>query len=165
MSEEPVVRDLFEKARRAASALLVLAGALAVGGSFMDWVEIDFAEPTVLLLEDGGISPRAGVEVGNGWWAVGAGGLLILLALGVVARRRSLYGWLAFLTSVVLGSIVVADYRGARGLADELMAGGGPEVDTAPGLGLTVVGIAALLGSIAGLLAVAGSPKPEDLEP
>jgi hypothetical protein len=163
MSDGRVADDFLHRARRVASGLLVLAGLLAIVGSFLPWVSI--SPPAVLPAEEAANAQAfTGVEARDGWWVVGSGGILTLLALGVVARGRSLYGWLAFLVSVVVGSIVIADYRGLNEITSAISRRMNIVGDATAGAGLVIVGIAALIGVIGALVAVAAAFKPDVVE-
>lgn len=150
--------DVFRKARRAGAALLILAAFLAIAGSFLNWVEIT-PPPEVPLEQVNRTKPFTGVEARDGWLVVGAAGVLLLLALGVVARGRSFYGWVAFFTSILIGSIAIADYRGLNELGSAISRRMDIVGRAEPALGLILVAIAGLLGVAGSLVAIAGSPR------
>ncbi|MGH2730383.1 MAG: hypothetical protein ACRDJI_07200 [Actinomycetota bacterium] len=150
---EPPAQDFMERARSVAASVLFAAGLAAILGSVIDWVTI---EPPPRLPSDQNAEPFTGVEADDGWWVIAAAVLVITSAVLLVLRRRSLYGWLGFAASTVIGSIAVADYRGVEELA-ERMDRVGRDVD--PGLGLSLVAAAALVGLLASAAGAAASPK------
>lgn len=138
--------------------MIVLAAVLAIVGSFLDWVTIE--PPPVLPDEEvAGTQPFTGIEARDGWIIVGAGGFLLLFALGIVARARSMYGWFAFLTSVFIGSIAVADYRGVSDFASAIAQRMDIVGRASPAIGLIMVAAAGAIGMLGSLVAVAGSPR------
>ena len=83
------------------------------------------------------------------------------MALLLVARKRSFYAWLAFLTSMVIGAIAFQSYRGINELFFEQMDGVG---DPAPALGLMLVVAGGVIGVIAGAAGIAASPTEQEIE-
>lgn len=136
-----------------AASVLFAAGLAAILGSVMDWVTI---EPPPRLPANQNAEPFTGIDANDGWWVIAAAALVITSAALLVLRRRSLYGWLGFAASTVIGSIALADYRGVEKLA-ERMDRVGRDVD--PGLGLTLVAAAALVGVLASAAGAAASPS------
>lgn len=156
--EDDYAMDPLTKARWAGIALIVTAALLALVGSFLDWVTIE-PPPTLPDEEAAGTQPFTGVEARDGWIVVGASGFLLLFALGVAARGRSLYGWLAFLTSMFIGSIAVADYRGLTDFSSAIAQRMDLVGRASPAIGLIMVAAAGLIGILGALIAVAGSPR------
>ncbi|MBA2724540.1 MAG: hypothetical protein H0U53_00990 [Actinobacteria bacterium] len=159
--------DTFEKARAAAAALLLSAALAVITGCFLDWVTIT-EQPDVLPTEATAgpgtrqlTEPFNGMDTGDGKFLVAGSVILLALALLLHVRKKSLYGWLAFLTSFVMGIIGIADYRGIAGETIELK---GIDVigKTEPALGITLVAAGCLIGLIAALIGVAGSPRETD---
>ncbi len=131
------------------------AGAAAIVGSVSDWVTI---EPPERVPENQAhrLDGFTGIETSDGWIIVAGGVVLVGCAFLIVARKKSLYGWLAFLASMFIGAIAIADYRGIEELFyDEMQRIGDPS----PAFGLLLVAAAALLGVIAGVIGVAASPQ------
>lgn len=167
MSAHTVRADTFEKARAAAAALLVSAALAVIGGCFLDWVKITEQPdvlPTAATAGPGATQltePFNGMDTGDGKFLVAGAVILLVMALLIFVRKKSLYGWLAFLTSFVMGIIAIADYRAIAGETIELR---GIDVigKTEPALGITLVAAGCLVGLIAALLGVAGSPNEVD---
>jgi len=152
--------DTFDRARSIAAAFLVAAGAAVILGTVLDWVTI---EPPPFVPEDQAeaTQPFTGLETKSApYLLVGAGGV-ILLALLLVARRRSLYAWLAFLVSMFLGGIGFQNYRGIDELFYEQMERIG---DPDPALGLMLVAAGGVVGVIAGAAGVAAVPPRDRAE-
>lgn len=156
----PSDNDFLSKARSAGAGLLILSAFLAIGGSFLDWVQIT-PPPEVPADQLARTQPFTGVEARDGWLVVGAGGVLLLLALGIVARVRTLYGWLAFFTSILIGSIGIADFRGLNDLGSAISQRMDFVGRAEAGVGLVLVLVAALLGVIGSLISIAGTPRIE----
>lgn len=152
---DPAPRDYFDKARGIAAAILIAAGAAALIGTFLDWVTIEPPE-RVPANQEFRLDAFTGIETSDGPIVIGAGIAVILCALAVILRKRSLYGWIAFIASILIGAIAIADYRGIDGLFyDEMQRIGDPT----PAFGLTLVTAAALMGLIGSVTAIAASPK------
>lgn len=150
-------RDFFDKARRVGVIMLVGAALLAITGSFLDWVRIT-PPPQVPPDQVARTMPFTGVEARDGWLVVGASGVLILCALGVAARVRSLYGWIAFFTSILIGSIAFADIRGLNDLDSAISRRMDIVGRADTGVGLILVTAAALIAFVGSLVCIAGSP-------
>ena len=152
---EAGARDYFDKARSVAAAFLIAAGAAAIIGSFLDWVTI---EPPGVVPENQAhrLDAFTGVEAGDGWVVVAAGTIVIVFTVMLIVRRRAVWAWGAFLLSMLIGGIAVADYRGIdRIFYDEMQRIGDPT----PALGLTLVAAAGFIGLIASAAAVAATPR------
>lgn len=156
MSQETTVGFL-DRARGAAAAGLIAAGATGILGSLLDWVTIT-APPT----EQGraeATRPFNGVEATDGWWVIGLSAVLILMAIMLTVRRRSLYAWLGFLVSIVIGGIAIADYRGIGEISSSISQRMDIVGDADPAIGITLVAASALIGVIASLVGVAATPR------
>lgn len=167
MRDQSLQVDTFQKARAAAAALLLSAALAIIVGCFLDWVTIT-EQPEVLPTETtagpGGAQltePFNGMDTGDGKYLVAGAVVLCAMALLIFVRKKSGYGWIAFLTSFVLGIIGIADYRAIAGETLELK---GVDVigKTEPALGITLVAAGCLIGLIASLIGVAGSPRGTD---
>ncbi|HYI44098.1 MAG TPA: hypothetical protein VE174_01375 [Actinomycetota bacterium] len=154
-------RDYFDKARTVAAALLFGAGIAAVGGAFLEWVTIQPPE-RVPADQANRLDAFTGMDTSDGWVVVALAGAILLSALFLVIRKRSLYAWIAFWCSMVMGGISIADYRGIDELFYEEMNRIG---DPSPAFGLTLVAVAALVGIVASVTGVAASPKRDEEQP
>ena len=145
---EGSTRDTFDTARSVAAVGMVAAGAATIVGTLMDWVTIT---PPVLIPIDqvAQAEPFTGLDTKSGPYLLIAAGVMILSALLLVVRRRPLYAWIGFLSTMIIGGIGFQNYRGLDELFFEQMDGIGTP---APGLGLRLV----VAGGIVGLIAVAG---------
>ena len=154
MSDERT-RDYFDKARSYCAAVLVAIGAAAILGSFLDWVTIQ--APAVIPADQASrLEPFNGIEAKDGLLIIGASVFVIFCAVMLVLRRRALWAWGAFLASMLIGGIAVADYRGIEQIFyDEMDRIGDP----APAVGLTLVAAAGFIGLIAAAAGVAATPK------
>lgn len=133
-------------------------GAAAIIGSLLDWVTIT-PPPRLPAAEVENAQPFTGIEATDGWWVIAGGVVLIAAAFLVVLRRRSGWAWLAFLASVVIGSIAIADYRGIGDLESALSQRMDVVGDAEPALGITLVAAGALVGLISSVAAVAATPR------
>ena len=147
--------DVFDRARVFAAAALVAAGAAVILGTLLDWVTV---EPPRIIPADQipATEPFTGLETKSAPYLLIGAGALILLALLVVVRKKSLYAWLAFLVSVGIGGVAFQNYRGIEELFYEQMERvGNPDV----ALGLTLVAAGGMIGVIAGAAAIAAVPS------
>lgn len=147
--------DYFDRARSVSATILFLCAAVAILGSFLDWVTV---EPPEVIPADQ--APRLaafnGVEVGDGWIVVGAAVVVIASAVMLVLRASSGFAWIAFFASMVIGGIAIADFRGIEALFyDEMDRIGEPS----PGIGLILVAVGGLVGLVAAVAAVAATPS------
>lgn len=158
----PGTGDFFERARAIAASVLFAAGAAAVIGSFLDWVTVEAVPPEVPGQQSHRLPPFSGLELGDGWVVLGAGVVMLVGAAFIVVKGTSGYAWLTFLASVVIGGIAISDYRGIEEVHLEMEGiGTGPN----PGLGLTLVAAAGIIGLIASVGAIAASPgRPRESE-
>jgi hypothetical protein len=148
--------DYFDKARSIAASVLFASGAAAIIGAVLDWVTVEERPPNVPSDQLDRLPPLTGIEVVDGWYVIGAATVILASAFFIVLRGRASYSWLAFLASMVIGAIAVADYRDIDGLlSDAEGIGRGPE----PGVGLLLVTAAAFVGMVAAVAGVAASPS------
>ncbi|MGH2809042.1 MAG: hypothetical protein ACRDKT_17400 [Actinomycetota bacterium] len=147
--------DYFDKARSIAAAVMVAAAMAAVIGSLLDWVSIE--PPAIVpVAQENQLEPFTGIEVNDGWVTAIAGILVMAFAALLVTRRRALWAALAFICSMVIGAVAVADYRGIQQIAyDEMNRIG----EVRPGVGLTLVAAAGFIGLIAAAAGVAATPR------
>jgi hypothetical protein len=148
--------DYFDKARSIAASVLFASGAAAIIGAVLDWVTVEERPPNVPADQLDRLPPLSGIEVEDGWYVIGAAAVIWVSAFFIVLRRRAIYSWLAFVASIVIGAIAVADYRDVDGLLSDVEGiGRGPE----PGVGLLLVAAAAFVGMVAAVAGVAASPS------
>jgi hypothetical protein len=149
-------RDYFERAQMWAGTGLFLAAALIILGSFLDWVTVDALPDRIPANQAARAEPFNGFDIGDGWWTLGAGVVLLACAVLIVLRPASRYAWWAFVAAIVSGGIAISDYRGiAEVFADWGGIGRGPSA----GIGLTLVAAGAFLGLISSVAAIAATPK------
>jgi hypothetical protein len=152
---EPPAQDFTERARSVAASVLFAAAAAAIVGSVIDWVTID---PPPRLPPTENAEPFTGIEARDGWWVI-LGALVVMgCAAMLVVRRRSSYAWAAFVVWISVGAIAIADYRGVGDLSSDISRRMNRVGDIEPGLGLTLVAAAALIGVLASAAGVAASP-------
>ena len=156
--------DPIARFRLWSASVLLVAGAVAVIGSAIDWVTVeppprppagtDFDDRPFALGESS--DPFTGIEAGDGWVTVAAGGILLLAGIRVVMGRRG--GGLGFLAGVVTGGIVIAAYKGVNSPTSAIMERTQTVGDAEPALGLMLLAGAAIAGVIAGVTAMAATP-------
>ena len=168
MSENPASRDFFDRARSFAAAALVLTGALAVIGCFLDWVTFSLDEPPGSITQQSPSSPIAGTKVSD-WKVVFAGGVVVIVcAILLAIRKRGIYAWICFVASIIIGAIAVADYRGLgdptsgflRGLEHTL--GTTVQGEGHPAAGLAMIAVSGVGGLIASVIGIAATPHRSD---
>lgn len=147
--------NFLDKARGVAAAGMIAAGAAAILGSLLDWVTIE----APALFTGAPSEPFTGVEARDGWWTLGGGVVLVAASVLLTFRRRSLYPWLGFLTSLVIGAIATADYRAIGDVTSPLGRRMDVVGDAEPAIGLILVAVSALIGAIASLTGVAATPR------
>lgn len=144
--------DFFDRARAFSAAVLLAAGAAAIIGAFLDWVSIEPPDVVPPAQEDR-LAGFTGIETVDGRVILGGGVVLVASAILLALRRKALYGWIAFLVSMLIGAIAIADYRDITGLFyDEMHRIGDPTPMFGLGLCATA-GIVGLLGSLVGITA------------
>lgn len=168
VQERPGGAHYFDRARSVAAAALLAAGGTAIVGAVLDWVTItpppglrsdaDFGGATVP--EPAVTAPFTGIEAGDGWWVVGGGVAMLAAAVLLVVRKRSAYGWLGLLASVVIGSIAFADFRGIGDLSSSLSQRMDIVGAARPAVGIMLVAASALVGLVASAAGIAASPPP-----
>ncbi|HEX2058473.1 MAG TPA: hypothetical protein VHI71_08895 [Actinomycetota bacterium] len=162
--------SFFDRARWFAAAGIVLAGLCAIVGSLSDWAvitereiaeNVDFGEQTDEL-EPGQGESFAGVEDRDGRLTLAGGIGLIAAAVALAVRKTTGFAWLAFWVSLAVGGIAFADYRtvstndaAPRGILLRHEVG----VEASPGVGLTLVAAAGMLGVISSVAGVAATPR------
>jgi hypothetical protein len=161
--------DFFDKVRRFAAAGLVVAGLCGVAGSVLDWAviterevadNVDFGEDAGEI-EAGQGEPFTGIEARDGWFTLATGILMIVGAALLVLTRRTGYAWLAFWASVLTGGIAFADYRGMGDVTAAISQRMDVGAEARPGVGLTLVAVAAVLGLVSAVAGVAATPRAE----
>jgi hypothetical protein len=158
MSQPTFRGDYFDRARRVAILLLVLAAGVAIVGSFLDWIVITELPPEPEAgFGDQRTVPYAGVDARDGWIVIGAAVVVLLAAIGLASKRRT--GWIAFIGSIVMGAVAFSAYREVGNLSSSISRRMDIVGDPEPAIGVTLVavgGVAALLGSV---LAMIASPR------
>lgn len=152
--------DAFDRARTIAAAFLVAAGAAVILGSVLDWVIVE-PPPIIPVEQIPATEPFSGLDTKSAPYLLIGAGLVILLALLVVIRRKALYAWLAFLVSIGLGGFAFQNYRGLDELFYEQMDRIG---DPSPALGLMLVAAGGVVGVIAGAAAIAALPSGREVD-
>jgi hypothetical protein len=156
--------DFFTRARSWGATLVFLAGLLGFVGSFLSWVDIE-PPPRLPTGEDfegqefgesGEAEAFNGVEAGDGWIVVGASVVLVIAATLLVLGRRT--GWLAFVATIPIGAIAVADYRAVSEPTSRLSERMNLFGEVSPGIGLLLVAVSALVGLIGSVVAIAATP-------
>lgn len=150
--------NFLDKARGVAAAGMLAAGAAAVVGSLLDWVTLE--RPPGFIGDPS--EPFSGIEAKDGWYVIAAAAMLALAAVLMTWQRRSLYAWIGFLASIVIGVIAIADYRGVNDLTAPIARRMDIIGDADPGIGLVLVAVAALVGMVASLAGVAATPPDPD---
>lgn len=161
--------DFFDKARIWAGIVVLLAGLVAVLGSVVDWVTVtpppeppagvDFEEQP--FATDESSAPFNGLEAGDGWVTLAAGGFEMAAGLLLIGRRRG--GWLGVLATIPMGAVAISIYKQLGSPTSDLMERTNTVGDADPGLGLTLIAGAALVGLIASVIGVAATPKNQSV--
>ena len=151
--------DFFDKARAFSAAILVASGAAAIIGTLLEWVSIE-SPAIVPPQQQDRLAGFTGLETSDGRIIAVGGLLLIVTAILLVVRKRPLFAWVAFLVSMAVGAIAIADYRDITGVFyDEMQRIGRPT----PMFGLALcagAGIVGLLGSVVGITATPSASRP-----
>ena len=151
-------RDTFDRARSLAAAFLVAAGAAVILGVVLDWVTVE-PPPIIPADHQEQTQPFTGLETKSAPYLLIGAGAVILLALLLVARRRPMYAWAAFLTSMAIGAIAFQNYRDLSSPGSELFYEQMDRVgDPAPAIGLMLVAAGGIVGVIAGAAGVSSIP-------
>jgi hypothetical protein len=144
---------------------MFVAGLLGGIGASLDWVDIE-PPPRLPTGEDfegnefgesGEAEPFNGLEAGDGWVVVVASAVLVAAGTMLVLGRRT--GWLGFVASLPIGAIAVADYRAVSEPTSRLAERMNLFGEVSPGIGLTLVGISAVIGLIGSVISIAASPR------
>lgn len=161
--------SFFDKARLFAAAGIVLAGLSAIGGSLLDWAviterevapNIDFGEQTDEI-EPGQGKAFAGIEDRDGRLTLAGGIALIAAAIALAVRKRSGFAWLAFWIALAVGGIAFGDYRSLGDATASISSRHELGAEASPGVGLTLVAAAGMLGVISAVAGVAATPRTE----
>lgn len=157
--------DFFDRARAFAAAAMLLAGALAIVGSALDWVTItkrdvvagtDFGDEEV---EPGQGQAFQGLDDRDGRYILIAGVVVIASAIALLVRKRSGAAWLGFIAAMVVGGIAFADYRcignNTCALSQRMDVG----TEARPAVGMTLVAAAGIIGVVASVAGVAATPQ------
>lgn len=165
MTGAPV--DVFERARRAAAALMLACAAAAVAGSLLTWIDVsrapqpvpgaDFGEHNEMVEAPRG--SYTGTELGDGVLSLVAGAVLGLAGLGLALRRRAGWAWLGFVAAMATGAVAIAAYRGIADAESALMRRAEVAGNADPGLGLVLVTAAGIIGLIASVGGVVATPR------
>jgi hypothetical protein len=148
-------RDFFDRARLVAVALLVGAGAIAILGTFLDWVTIE-PPGTVPPDQADALATFRGIETSDGRLILLGGVVLLVCALLLAKRPASGPAWWAALVSVLIGAIGIADYRDITTVFyDEMQRIGAPS----PASGLLLDAAAGIVGLIGALTGIAATPR------
>ena len=154
MSKPTFRGDYFDRARRVAVAILVLAAVLGILGSFLDWIVITELPPEPEAGYGGQRTvPYAGVDARDGWIVIGAAVVLLAATAGLALRRRT--AWIAFIASIVMGAVAFSAYREVGNLSSAISRRMDIVGDPEPAIGVALVaigGVAALLGSVLGMI-------------
>ena len=158
MEKQEARGDFLDRARAASSAGLIAAGAAAVLGSVLEWVTIDppGQGPAAELAK---ANPFTGIEARDGWYVIACAAVLIVCAFLIVATKRSIFAWLAFVASFVIGVIGFSDYRAVTEITSDLSRRMEIVGDAEPAIGLILVLVAAFVGIFASLAGVAATPR------
>ena len=163
--EEP---DFFERARRFVVAILLAVGAASVIGAVLDWAVLERC-PEILPgstfddaeLDEPPPCPVRGIDTTEGKVVVVAGFVTLGAAIMLTLRVRTGFAWLALASSVVIGSVAVASYRGIGDANSSLSRRLGLIDAYEPGIGLTLVAASAVIGIIAAAGGIAATPRSD----
>ncbi|HVM34630.1 MAG TPA: hypothetical protein VM784_04740 [Actinomycetota bacterium] len=159
-------RNVFDRARVIGVALLVVAAGGAFAGAFMNWTTAGVLPPLPETTFEGPppepTDPISGVETREGNIVLAGATVVLLGATLLGAQRRRGGAWLAFLASIVMGSIAIAAYRGI----DDIQSGFSQRIDAVgdidPAAGLALVATAAVIGLVGGILGLVATPAAEE---
>ena len=159
--------DFFERARRIAVAVLLAAGAACVIGAALDWATLERCPelvPGSTFSEDElepPLCPVRGIDSTEGKVVVVAGFAILGSAIYLTVRRRSSFGWLALVSSVVAGSFAVSAYRAIGDADSSFSRRYGLIADYEPGIGLMLVAAASVVGIMAAVGGIAATPRSD----
>jgi len=104
----------------------------------------------------------SGVETREGNIVIAAAIVVLLGATLLGTQRRRGGAWLAFLASIVMGSVAIAAYRGI----DDIQSGFSQRIDVVgdidPAAGLALVAAAAVAGLVGSILGLVATPATEE---
>jgi hypothetical protein len=152
--------DTFDRARAYSAAGMVAAGVATIIGTVLDWVTVTPPKiiPADLIPQT---EPFTGLETKSAPYLLIAAGVIVLCALMLVWRQRTMWAWIGFGAAMVIGGLAFQNYRGLNELFYDQKDGIG-EPAAAIGLMLVVAGgIAGLIASAAG---VAAAPPTTETE-
>jgi hypothetical protein len=159
-------RDVFDRARSWAAAIMLAAAAAAIVGSMLDWVTI--SAPSGLrrdlgfgrdVFDEQRISePFTGLEARDGWWTLGAGAVLAIAAVLLLITKQGRYAWLGFLAAMVIGAVAFADYRSIGEISSSLSHRMDIRGEATPAIGIVLVSGAALAGLLGSVTGITASP-------
>src|SRR5687767_12453800 len=112
--------DFFDQMRMVAATILFLAGVVAIVGTLLDWVTIQSPERVPANQADA-LAAFTGIETSDGRLIAVGGVVLIVSAILLALRKRAGHAWAAFIASVIMGAIAIADYRDITGVFYEEM--------------------------------------------
>jgi hypothetical protein len=154
VSEAP--RDYFDRARTWAAQGLLIAAALLVLGSFLDWVSVERVPDTVPADQASRAEPFNGFDVSDGYVTGGAGIVVAFSAAMLITRAKSSFAWLAFVAAMIAGAISISDFRGIDQVFEDFQGIG---KGISPGIGLILTAVGALLGMVSAVAGVAATPR------
>ncbi len=154
-------RDYFDRARIVAVGLAAVAGVATVAGSFMTWASAGRPPDEVAgEFALGAFSPPvSGFDAGDGKIVIGAASFMLVGALLLGVTRRSRYGLLVMVASIVSGAVAIAAYRALDDPASDFYRRLDLTGIIDPGPGLILVTAAGLVGVVAGGLGMIASPS------
>ena len=157
--------DFFARARLVSVAVLLLVGVVSVIGGVLDWATIDpcpeivpgstFDESEL----DDPLCPVRGIDTTEGKVVIVAGFVILAAAILLILRSKASFGWLALVSSIIAGSSAISAYRGIGDVDSSISRRFGLIDSYDPGVGLTVVAAAAVLGVIAAVVGIAATPS------
>ena len=158
--------DYFDRARMVSVALLIVAAAVAITGSFLDWVTIGVRPSIDPEADFGGEqieaprirAPYSGVDATDGWYVIVGSGVLAATAAALAVAKSRRYAWLAFIAAMFVGAIGFAAYRSVGNLDSSISRRMEIVGDPDPGLGITLVAIGGVLGLLGAVLGVIATP-------
>ena len=170
-AEEPA--NFFNKARRIAVVVLLVAGALSIIGSLLNWVTIsrppliegsDFGANNDKVVEEAS-EPFTGLEAAYGYYSLAGGIIVTLGAVLLLGRARGKYAVVSFVASMFVGALALVAYRQISDRTSALYLKMDIEGVARPALGLTLVTVGAIVGLLASVAGVAASPRSGEPAP
>lgn len=170
MADSAEPPNVFDKARRAAVIVLLIAGATTIAGSLLNWVSIsrpplvegaDFGDNNDKVVEEAS-EPFTGVEAAYGYYSLAGGIILMLGALLLQARSRGKYAFVSFVAAMLIGGMALVAYRQISDRTSVLYLRMDIEGVARPGLGLTLVTVGAIVGLLASVAGFAATPYRQE---